>query len=42
MIEVENLGKTYVDEPVVRDLSFFVPEGQVLGFLAPTAPARPP
>ena len=35
MIEVENLGKTYVEEPVVRDLSFFVPEGQVLGFLGP-------
>jgi len=35
MIEVENLSKTYVAEPVVKDLSFFVPEGQVLGFLGP-------
>jgi ABC-type multidrug transport system ATPase subunit len=38
MIEVENLGRTYVEEPVVRDLSFFVPEGQVLGFLGPRPP----
>jgi ABC-2 type transport system ATP-binding protein len=40
MIEVENLGKTYVEEPVVRDLNFFVPEGQVLGFLGPNGAGK--
>ena len=40
MIEVENLGKTYVEEPVVRELSFFVPEGQVLGFLGPNGAGK--
>ncbi len=40
MIEVENLSKTYVSEPVVKDLSFFVPEGQVLGFLGPNGAGK--
>ncbi|TFG38463.1 MAG: ATP-binding cassette domain-containing protein, partial [Candidatus Aminicenantes bacterium] len=35
MIEVENLTKIYVDTAVVDGLSFFVPEGQILGFLGP-------
>jgi ABC-2 type transport system ATP-binding protein len=40
MIEVENLSKTYVDTPVVKNLSFFVPEGQVLGFLGPNGAGK--
>jgi ABC-2 type transport system ATP-binding protein len=40
MIEVENLSKTYVDTPVVNGLSFFVPEGQILGFLGPNGAGK--
>jgi len=40
MIEVEHLSKTYVDVPVVDDISFFVPEGQVLGFLGPNGAGK--
>ncbi len=40
MIEVENLTKIYVDSPVVDDLSFFVPEGQILGFLGPNGAGK--
>jgi ABC-2 type transport system ATP-binding protein len=40
MIEVEHLTKVYVDAPVVDDISFFVPEGQVLGFLGPNGAGK--
>jgi ABC-2 type transport system ATP-binding protein len=40
MIEVENLSKVYVDTPVVDGLSFFVPEGQILGFLGPNGAGK--
>ena len=40
MIEVEHLTKVYVDDPVVDDVSFFVPEGQVLGFLGPNGAGK--
>ncbi len=40
MIEVESLSKTFVDQPVVDDVSFFVPEGQVLGFLGPNGAGK--
>jgi len=40
MIEVEGLTKVFVDEAVVDDVSFFVPEGQVLGFLGPNGAGK--
>ncbi|MCK5378200.1 MAG: ATP-binding cassette domain-containing protein [Acidobacteria bacterium] len=40
MIEVENLSKVYVDTPAVDDVTFFVPEGQVLGFLGPNGAGK--
>jgi ABC-2 type transport system ATP-binding protein len=40
MIEVEGLSKVYVDLPVVDNMSFFVPEGQVVGFLGPNGAGK--
>ena len=40
MIEVEGLTKVFVDQPVVDSVSFFVPEGQVLGLLGPNGAGK--
>ncbi len=40
MIEVESLSKVFVDTAVVDDVTFFVPEGQVLGFLGPNGAGK--
>ncbi len=40
MIEVEGLTKVYVDTPVVDDISFFIPEGQIVGFLGPNGAGK--
>jgi ABC-2 type transport system ATP-binding protein len=40
MIEVEGLTKRFVMRNVVDDVSFFVPEGEVLGFLGPNGAGK--
>ncbi len=40
MIEVKNLTKRYRDRVAVNDLSFSVPEGQLLGFLGPNGAGK--
>ena len=40
MIEVEGLTKRFVDKDVVANVSFFVPEGEVLGFLGPNGAGK--
>jgi len=40
VIEVEGLTKRFVDRDVVADVSFFVPEGEVLGFLGPNGAGK--
>jgi len=42
MIEVKNLTKVYGNFVAVKDVSFKAENGSILGFLALTAPARPP
>jgi ABC-2 type transport system ATP-binding protein len=40
VIEVEGLTKRFVDKDVVNNVSFFVPEGEVLGFLGPNGAGK--
>jgi len=40
VIEVEGLTKRFVDKDVVSNVSFFVPEGEVLGFLGPNGAGK--
>jgi ABC-2 type transport system ATP-binding protein len=40
LIEVQGLTKRFVDKNVVSNVSFFVPEGEVLGFLGPNGAGK--
>src|SRR5947199_286169 len=40
MISVQNLTKFYGDYPAVRDVTFTVPQGQIVGFLGPNGAGK--
>src|SRR3954471_4616560 len=40
MIRVQNLTKYYGDYPAVRDVTFSVPKGQIVGFLGPNGAGK--
>ncbi|MEG0615753.1 MAG: ABC transporter ATP-binding protein, partial [Oscillospiraceae bacterium] len=40
MIEVQNLTKHYGDKKAVDDISFSVPDGEILGFLGPNGAGK--
>lgn len=42
MIEADKLTKYYDKFTAIRDVSFKVEKGEIVGFLGPNAPARPP